>query len=119
MSAAARKYYTDIAGGIDSADINKWETEVTAAESLRMTDRAVMDIIGAREDVPVPPIEDPHPPLSRGRVFHWIQLAIELEEQQWVYHSDCALVVDGSAESISRTGRGVCGKNSGKMIGRR
>ena len=84
MSAAADTYYRDIAGGIDSADINIWEIEVSAAESERMTDRAVMDIIGARKDVSVPPAEVPHAPTSRGTVFHWIQLALELEEQQWV-----------------------------------
>ena len=49
-----------------------------------MTDQAVMDIIGARKDVSVPPADVPHAPTSRGTVFHWIQLALELEEQQWV-----------------------------------
>ena len=49
-----------------------------------MTDRAVMDIIGACKDVSVPPAEVPHAPMSHGTVFHWIQLVLELEEQQWV-----------------------------------
>ena len=108
MSAAAAKYYTDIAGAINSADTNKWEIEVSAAESTRMTNRAVMDIIGAREDVPGLPAEDLHPPMSHGRVFHWIQLAIQLEEQQLVLeHSDFALVVNVTAGSISKTRHGV------------
>jgi hypothetical protein len=108
MSAGAAKYYQDIARGIDPADVNMWEKEVAAAETMRMTDRAVMDIIGARKDVPTGPAEVPQPTIGRGNVFHWIQLAIELEEQQWVYaDSDCALVVDVLPESISRTRHGV------------
>jgi hypothetical protein len=84
MSVTAAKYYRELADSIDSADIDKWEIEVSTAESRRMTDRAVMDIIGARKDVPVPQPGIPRPNLARGTVLHWIQLAIELEEQQWV-----------------------------------
>jgi hypothetical protein len=82
MSEASCKYYTDIARGIDPAETNRWEIQVTAAESTRMTDRSVMDIIGARTDVPGPQPDIPRPILARGSVLHWIQLAIELEEQQ-------------------------------------
>jgi hypothetical protein len=81
---AACTFYTDIAGGIDAADMNKWEIEVTAAESTRMMDRSAMDLIGARKDVAAPPAETPARTSGRGSVFHWIQLAIELQEQQWV-----------------------------------
>lgn len=91
MSAAASKYYTDLSRGLQAADVHQWEIEVTAAESLRMTDRAAMDIIGARKNVSVVVAEESHPPLSRGTVFHWIKLGLELEEQQWVCFSRNAL----------------------------
>jgi hypothetical protein len=84
MSTSASKYYTDLARGIDSADIDMWEVQITAAETMRITDRAVMDIIGAHQEVPEPAADVPRPTMHRGRVFHWLQLAIELEEQQWV-----------------------------------
>ena len=84
MSLSATKYYEDLARGIGSGDITLWEGEVSAAESIRMTDRAVMDIIGVRTDVPLPPADSPQPPSAHASAFHWIQLGIDLEEQQWV-----------------------------------
>ena len=60
---------------------NKWETEIEAAESDRLSNPAGMDIMGAKEtDL------NPDPTPSRLDVGHsglqWVALAISIEERQ-------------------------------------
>ena len=84
MSTSAEEYYANLIEGIPPEDVQEWQAQMEHAEKHRMEDRSVMDIIGAGH---VPQSADPAPAQDDpvlGIVSQWIQLAIAIEEQQYV-----------------------------------
>ena len=90
MATSADQYYTNLVEGIPLTDINEWTIQIEYAEQHRMEDKSVMDIIGAG-NVPTAPesaSEDEDSDVSI--VSEWLQLAIEIEEQQYAeFYFDC------------------------------
>jgi hypothetical protein len=84
MATAADEYYTMYTRGVAHADVAEWERQMKEAEDKRMQNRTVMDIIGAQEPHPERGTQNVDSDLCRGPVFEWIQLAIIIEEKQWV-----------------------------------
>jgi hypothetical protein len=82
MTETANEYYITYTRGIPPEELRQWERAIENAEVHRMTDRTVMDIIGATQ----PSFETPNHTLdtdvSREAVTEWLQLALILEEKQ-------------------------------------
>ena len=81
MVQLTKTYYNQMSTTVSASLKNKWETEIEAAESDRLSNPAGMDIMGAKEADPNP---DPTP--SRPDVgpsgLQWVALAISIEERQ-------------------------------------
>jgi hypothetical protein len=82
MTETANEYYTKYTRGIPPEDLQQWERAIDNAEIHRMTDRTVMDIIGATQPSSAMPNHTPDRAISRGDVTEWIELALMLEEKQ-------------------------------------
>ena len=76
-------YYDQMSSTVAQALRDMWETEITLAESKRLRDPSVMDIIGVRKvqmNVQSDPTE-----VGRGRSdLQWLELALSMEERQLV-----------------------------------
>jgi hypothetical protein len=77
-------YYEKMVQGISNEDLVEWEEKIQTAESARMRDRSVMDILGAKEiEVEVSAAsQQSDPNLEHGSVAEWIKLALDIEELQ-------------------------------------
>lgn len=90
-SHTADQYYTKLVSGITADDLAKWQEQIEKAERDRMHDRSVMDILGAARpaaesiaaNMVSRPLDDP--------VMEWINLAIEVQEKQYVLSSSSPL----------------------------
>jgi hypothetical protein len=76
-------YYDQMSSTVPRALRNMWEVEITRAESQRVENPSVMDIIGAQE-TQIDPGPDPIPTQSsRTRTdVQWLNLALSIEERQ-------------------------------------
>ncbi len=76
-------YYDQMSSTVPRALKNMWEAEITRAESRRVKNPSVMDIIGARV-TRVDPSPNPIPTQSsRSRTeMQWLDLALSIEERQ-------------------------------------
>jgi len=76
-------YYDQMSSTVPRALRIMWEAEVSRAESQRVKDPSVMDIIGARE-TRIDPSPDPIPSHSSraGSDLQWLSLALSIEERQ-------------------------------------
>jgi len=87
MSTSASEYYAKLINGISPADINRWEQEVSYAESNRLHDLKVMDVIGTREVQPETAGSTPAGSAdalgSFPAVTDWLQLALDIQERQY------------------------------------
>ena len=84
MSTSADQYYTNLIEGIPTHDVHEWQVQIEHAERHRMDDRSVMDIIGAANVTSAFNADSaPDEPVV-GVLAQWLQLAIAIEEQQWV-----------------------------------
>jgi hypothetical protein len=83
-SNTADIYFEKMKKGISVRDQSDWERQIRNAESQRMETRSVMDILGARH----PNVEETElsghlvDKVSRGSATEWIQLGIDIEENQ-------------------------------------
>lgn len=84
MAAAAAEYYDELCHGISAADIEEWETNIKFAEQTRLADRSVMDILGASQLQEENDLDEGEEDPAGGAVADWIQLAINIEESQYV-----------------------------------
>jgi hypothetical protein len=82
-SETANLYFRKLIKGINVTDQEEWEKGIQDAESNRMRDRSVMDILGAHqpEDQSAAPSQT-NSNMSRRSVAGWIQLGIDIEEKQ-------------------------------------
>lgn len=93
MKICAEAYYSDMISLMQQANIHLWEAEIQDAENRRLDDRRAMDILKARrvdisaaEPQPAPQIADAqnnHIPAPED----WIQLGLDIQEQQSVHES--------------------------------
>lgn len=76
-------YYDQMSSTVPRTLRIVWEAEITRAESQRVINPSVMDIIGAR-DTQINPSSDPIPiQSSRARTdLQWLNLALSIEERQ-------------------------------------
>ena len=84
-SECADAYFSNLTDGISQANLLRWEAEIVEAETKRMNDRSVMDILGAKEvhhntAVSTSAIVDVGPETAAD----WIQLALNIEEKQYI-----------------------------------
>jgi hypothetical protein len=84
MSHSANEYYDKFTDGISGIDLEKWENEITTAESQRMQDKSVMDILAAKQDSSSPSQDSADATDHHGPAAEWLQLAIDIEEKQYV-----------------------------------
>ena len=84
MSQTADKYYAALADGIPSIDMTGWEAEVRHAESHRLNNPSVMDIIGS--NIPGTAsrlaLAADSANQSFGCVGEWMEMALRIEEKQ-------------------------------------
>ena len=83
---SATEYYEKLITGISPADISEWEQEMSHAEANRLRDLQVMDVIGTREmeaDFTGSTASGSgHLPGCSPAVTDWLQLALNIQEQQ-------------------------------------
>lgn len=85
MRESAEIYYQKFKAGLSHENIAKWTQEIENAESQRLKDITVMDIMQTR---PVDNSsdgmgsEEPISLLSPSLDEEWVQMGIDLEEQQ-------------------------------------
>jgi hypothetical protein len=82
MTETADEYYINYSRGAALEDLRQWESAIENAEMHRMSDRTVMDIIGATQPSSERPNHSLNMNISRGEVTEWIRLALILEEKQ-------------------------------------
>src|SRR5271155_1971078 len=87
MSTSASEYYAKLVSGISLADITWWEQEMSYAESNRLHDLKVMDVIGTCEVQPDTAGSTPAGSAdalgSCPAVTDWLQLALDIQERQY------------------------------------
>lgn len=91
MSSEASTNFATLSALVKEQCCRQWQVDIEHAEANRFTDPAVMDILGAQ---PVSqneqnPAEEMGKPASK--VEQWIQIAIDIEEDQFV----CFVHIDG------------------------
>jgi hypothetical protein len=84
MSSEAKSYFSRLTASVPAQDWQSWEGEIKDAESCRLLDPTVMDILGARDaprgDNPLMAVE----PEGHTCTERWIQKGIDIEERQCV-----------------------------------
>ena len=81
MVQLTKTYYNQMSTTVSASLKNKWETEIEAAESDRLSNPAGMDIMGAKETDPNPDPTPSRPDVGRSGL-QWVALAISIEERQ-------------------------------------
>ena len=84
MSLSANQYHVNLVQGILASDLGKWEHQISHAEQQRIQDITVMDIIGASKPSGEDRAQSGVTGGAIGVVAEWIQLAIVIEEKQYV-----------------------------------
>lgn len=92
MLTESNDYLMQLTAAAPADDCQRWEREIKHAESCRLVDPAVMDILGARDTARHDPsisVDDQ----ARTGVEKWIQKAIDIEERQCVafFCKECLL----------------------------
>lgn len=82
MAKEAAAYYDSLVRGIAPTDVRTWEEQICHAEKHRITDRSVMDIIGAASVSDEEPNASTVSGTGRGPVEKWLSLAITIEQKQ-------------------------------------
>jgi hypothetical protein len=77
------EYYAHFTSTISARSLTHWTEEITLAESQRLKDPCAMDIIGVQNADPEPISSDPNPPIGVGS--RWLDLALSIEERQYVF----------------------------------
>jgi hypothetical protein len=77
-------YYTQLSSTIPAAARKKWEDEMTSAENRRLEDPTAMDIIGAQEVNLLTAESAPQPDRRTAALHAWLNLALSIEERQYV-----------------------------------
>jgi hypothetical protein len=82
---SAREYYQKLILDISPQDLTNWEQEILHTERTRLTDRAVMDVLGSQHptmtDTFVPSVSE-----ASGPVAEWMRMVLEIEEKQYAIH---------------------------------
>ena len=73
-------YYDQMTSMVAPTLKQKWEKEIVAAESQRLTKPSVMDIIGA-QDIHIRPTRSSADPDPKNT--EWLDLALSMEERQY------------------------------------
>lgn len=81
MVRVTKSYYEQMSATVTTAFRNKWEIDIRRAESDRLKNPSVMDVMGAKETStgqnPIPSRVD----LGHSR-SQWLTLAMSIEERQ-------------------------------------
>ena len=86
MVQLSAEYYDQMSSTVTASLRRKGGQDIKLAESQRLQDPSVMDILGARElDMSIGP-DEPGRPQPRATGPKWLQLALAIEEQQYVVH---------------------------------
>ena len=84
MVLKTSEYYTQLTSTISPAAQKKWEQEIKSAESRRLDHLHAMDIISAQQ-VPIDAELGSNPNSPMGVASQWLDLALSIEERQYVY----------------------------------
>ena len=85
MSLSTDKYHDRLTDTIDQEWVNRWELEIESAERERKQNISVMDIMGATKPQQEGLVAPEHGTAARDPMSEWIQMAIDIEEKQYVY----------------------------------
>jgi hypothetical protein len=81
MVRITQSYYEQMSNTVPAALRNEWNKEIVHAESHRLSNPSIMDVMGAKDTNP-----DNNPVPSRdvpeGSAMQWLTLAIAIEERQ-------------------------------------
>jgi hypothetical protein len=84
MVHSTSEYYTQFTSTVSAGALKKWTTEIELAESQRLKDPSVMDIMRAQQPEgtadPIQPGADPT--RATGVGSRWLSLALSIEEKQ-------------------------------------
>jgi hypothetical protein len=84
MCLSANQYYGNLVHGITASDLAEWENNIKYAEEKRKDDITVMDIIGTTADRSAHDSGSADRQSPSGVGAEWMDLAIGIEEQQYV-----------------------------------
>jgi hypothetical protein len=86
MNRTTSEYYTKFTSTISAVAVKKWTKEIETAESKRLKNPQAMDIMRAHQPEwnshPGHSGADPNPTSDLGN--QWLQLALSIEERQYV-----------------------------------
>jgi hypothetical protein len=86
MVQTTSEYYTKFTSTISAGAVNKWTKEIETAESKRLKDPQAMDIMRAHQPElnadPGSTVTGPNRSSEVGN--QWLQLALSIEERQYV-----------------------------------
>ena len=84
MAGQANDYYNKMSSTISQTFLDTWEAAIRSAERHRVSNPSVMDMLGAQEIDPIPEAA-PSQERGSGQAQQWLQLAIAIEERQYVW----------------------------------
>ena len=82
------EYYAQFTSTISARSLTQWTEEITSAERRRLKDPCAMDIIGVQNADPEPISSDPNRLIGVGS--RWLDLALSIEERQYVFCKLCS-----------------------------
>jgi hypothetical protein len=83
MVEETTQYFNQMSSVVPVALQMKWKAEITLAESQRLKTPPVMDILGVQKQK-ISPGPDPIGLSGPDETEHWLDLAISIEERQYV-----------------------------------
>jgi hypothetical protein len=84
MSTETSSYFSRLTASVSAEDWHRWEREIKSAESLRLVEPAVMDILGAQDAEGNNGSVLAAEPDANTNIEKWIRKGIEIEERQYV-----------------------------------
>lgn len=92
MVRLTQNYYDQMSGTVSASLRNQWQKEITHAECHRLSNPAIMDLMGAKE---ANHEQQPNPSPDRPEcsAFQWLTLAIAIEEKQSVIFIEMVLLI--------------------------
>jgi hypothetical protein len=83
------EYYTQLSSSVPAGGVQKWEAEIISAESRRLDNPKAMDIVGVKPVILNAGSARLKPNSNRltGAVSEWLELALSIEERQYVIAS--------------------------------
>lgn len=87
MSQEADAYFSGLHSAVSAEQSSKWEAEITNAESKRLEEVELMDMMRAEQAPLQPAPAGTVEQLSASGAMAWIEMALSMEEKQYILSS--------------------------------